>query len=90
MFKWHVAVMNPAIGDVAKNAADRIQTDSFRQHPAEILAVFQINKNLFEETLGFFLPDIGNDPCRVDDSINGAQAVQGSLKIGSLFLSIQI
>lgn len=90
VFKRHVTVMNPAVRDVAQNAADRVQSDSLRQHSAEIPAAFQVIKNLLEQLLGFLFPDIGNDPRRVDDAVNGTQAIQGSLHVGPHFFSIQM
>jgi hypothetical protein len=71
MLERHVPVMDPAVGDVPENAADSGQADPLRQHPAEILAVFQVSENLLEQVLGFIVPDIGNDSGCIDDAVYG-------------------
>jgi hypothetical protein len=71
MFKWHVTVMDIAVSDIPENTTDSGQADSLCQHSAEILAVFQVNKNLLKKILGFFFPDIRNDPGSVDNTVYG-------------------
>ncbi len=90
MLEGHVAFGNPAVGNVPQDAAHRVQADPRGQHPAQVFPLLQVGQDLAEKPLRILLPDVGNDPGGVDDAVDGAQAVQGPLKIGPHRLSVRV
>jgi hypothetical protein len=90
MFEGHVAFGDRFVRNIPEDAADGGQADPFRQHAAEVFAVFQEDENLLEQVLGSFLSDVRNDPGSVHDAVYGAQAIQGPLDVGPHLLSVRI